>query len=91
VDHTRDKPAQCDDTLVEARLKEASLAIAQDVNGSANRSNSKAVYRQTSSSIGQLSYSTYLCTSYVSGEYTDRDHRGDPDGRAQLRPIEIEK
>ena len=41
--------------------------------------------------LGELSYATYLSTTYVGGEYTARDHRGDPKSRTPLRPIEIEK
>jgi hypothetical protein len=41
--------------------------------------------------LGELSRATVLATQYVGGEYTARDHRGDPNGRPPMKPIEIAK
>lgn len=41
--------------------------------------------------LGELSSATYLAAQYVGGEYTARDHRGDPDSRPPMKPIELAK
>lgn len=41
--------------------------------------------------LGEISRSTQLATQYIGGEYTSRDHKGDPDARLPMRPIDFEK
>jgi len=41
--------------------------------------------------LGELVRSTMLASYYIGGEYTYRDHRGDPNGRPPMKPIEIAK
>ena len=41
--------------------------------------------------MGEVVYSSYLATSYVTGEYTCRDHRDDKGGRPPMKPIELAK
>jgi len=41
--------------------------------------------------LGELSSATYLAAQYIGGEYNHRDHRGDPDARLPLEPIEVAK
>ena len=41
--------------------------------------------------IGELAHATMLSAAYVGGEYTNRDHRGDPHSRPSMTPIEIAK
>ncbi len=41
--------------------------------------------------LGELSSSAYLAAQYVGGEYSYRDHRGDPDARTPLELVPVEK
>lgn len=41
--------------------------------------------------MGELGSAAYLSAQYVGGEYTSRDHRGDPEARAPMAPIPVEK
>jgi len=41
--------------------------------------------------LGELARSTMLAADYIGGEYTYRDHRGDPESRPPMKPIEIAK
>ena len=41
--------------------------------------------------LGELAHATVLATHYIGGEYTCRDHRGDPQSRPPMKPIEIAK
>ena len=41
--------------------------------------------------LGELSRATSLAAQYVGGEYTARDHKGDPDARPAMQPIPLEK
>lgn len=41
--------------------------------------------------LGELSSSAYLAAQYVGGEFTNRDHRGDPNARTPYEPIPVDK
>ena len=41
--------------------------------------------------MGEVFYASYLATSYVTGEYTSRDHRADKGDRPPMKPIELAK
>ena len=41
--------------------------------------------------LGELAHAASLAADYVGGEYTCRDHRGDPHGRPPMKPIDIAK
>jgi len=41
--------------------------------------------------LGELARATVFATGYIGGEYTCRDHRGDPGAHPQMQPIEIAK
>jgi len=41
--------------------------------------------------MGEVSQATYLTTQYIGGEYTARDHKGDPNARPPMQPISLEK
>jgi len=41
--------------------------------------------------LGELSSAAYLTAQYIGGEYSYRDHKGDPDARTPLELVPIEK
>ncbi len=41
--------------------------------------------------LGEMAHATMLSVAYVGGEFTSRDHRGDPDGRPPMKPIDVAK
>jgi hypothetical protein len=41
--------------------------------------------------MGELGYAAYVSAQYVGGEYTARDHRGDPEARPPMKPIPLKK
>lgn len=41
--------------------------------------------------LGELSSAAYLAAQYIGGEYSYRDHRGDPDARTPLELVPIDK
>ena len=41
--------------------------------------------------MGEVSQATNLTTQYIGGEYTARDHKGDPNARPPMQPIPLEK
>jgi hypothetical protein len=41
--------------------------------------------------LGELAMATRLSADYVGGEYTARDHRGDPNARPPMKPIDLAK
>ncbi len=41
--------------------------------------------------MGEVSQATYLTSQYIGGEYTARDHKGDPNARPPMQPIPLEK
>ena len=41
--------------------------------------------------FGELSHVALLSAAYVGGEYTNRDHRGDPNARPPMKPIDVAK
>ncbi|MEN6406648.1 MAG: zinc-dependent metalloprotease [Thermoguttaceae bacterium] len=41
--------------------------------------------------MGEMARATWLSLSYISGEYTSRDHRGDANSRPPVKPIDAAK
>ena len=41
--------------------------------------------------MGEVSQATSLTSMYIGGEYTSRDHKGDPNARPAMQPIPLEK
>ncbi|MBX7168454.1 MAG: zinc-dependent metalloprotease [Pirellulales bacterium] len=71
--------------LVEERLK--GLAERVVAEGEGWQRARQAVYML----LSELSSAGYLASSYIGGEYTNRDHRGDPNGRTPFEPIPVAK
>ncbi len=41
--------------------------------------------------LGEIAQATQLAAQYIGGEYTSRDHKGDPKARPPMEPIPLEK
>lgn len=72
-------------TLVEQRLKDLAERVVAEGDG---WQRARVAF---STLMGELSSASYLSAQYIGGEYTYRDHRGDPDAREPFTPIPAEK
>lgn len=71
--------------LVEQRLKELAERVVAEGDG---WQRARVAF---SNLMGELSSATFLSAQYIGGEYTYRDHRGDPNARDPFTPIPAEK
>jgi len=71
--------------LVEQRLKDLAERVVSEGDG---WQRARVAF---SSLMGELSSASYLSAQYIGGEYTSRDHRGDPNAREPFAPIPVEK
>lgn len=71
--------------LVEQRLKDLAERVVSEGDG---WQRARVAF---STLMGELSSAAVLSAQYIGGEYTARDHRGDPDARDPYSPIPAEK
>ncbi len=71
--------------MVERRLKDLAERVVAEGDG---WQRARVAF---SSLLGELSRSAFLGAQYIGGEYTYRDHRGDPNARSPFAPIPAAK